>query len=430
MDIRLGEWRTSIVEHLPHWAAAAAASPAQPPSLRGAAGAATACGRAGPLTRPCPPTPLCGPFRSSRRPPGAAAQPQGAWLPLNVPAGEHRQGPGRPGALCGLQRCGGGSVVPALTGRAACKGAGACACGGCQHQEHTCVAQAGCAAQLTPRMRPACTPSFHPWQLAVMRYWNGNRVNVPRTTVMYLSGQRGVTDVVRAGRRCEGVARWLKQSGQGGRASCLPREPAWRCRYCRRRRTQPPRASTLPQGMAWEGVLCDWYQVSPAPLLRSPAMPAAVRGALCTLPGASTPTRSPPAAAAAAVAHGELGLRLHLQPEGRLQVERQPGEGTMGVVGEAPARMHAAGGWRPVPPSAAAPVPNRCPATAPVAAAGQQPRGAHLGPLQLCARWGQLLGCPCVRRTGAGWLAPGESQRLRALEMGGLPCGAHRLGPS
>jgi hypothetical protein len=44
--------------------------------------------------------------------------------------------------------------------------------------------------------------------MAVMRYWNNNRANVPRTTVMYLSGQRGVQDV----------------------------------------------------GMAWEGVLCEWYQ--------------------------------------------------------------------------------------------------------------------------------------------------------------------------
>ena len=33
--------------------------------------------------------------------------------------------------------------------------------------------------------------------MAVMRYWNNNRANVPRTTVMYLSGQRGVQDVVR-----------------------------------------------------------------------------------------------------------------------------------------------------------------------------------------------------------------------------------------
>lgn len=52
------------------------------------------------------------------------------------------------------------------------------------------------------------------------------------------------------------------------------------------------------------------------------------------LPHSSSPTLQPRAPAAAAclcaVARGELGLRLHLQLEGRLQVERQPGKGIGG----------------------------------------------------------------------------------------------------
>jgi len=43
-------------------------------------------------------------------------------------------------------------------------------------------------------------------QRAVMNWWNANRRDVPRTVVMYLSGQRGVKDVVSLLLECSTLA--------------------------------------------------------------------------------------------------------------------------------------------------------------------------------------------------------------------------------
>lgn len=177
--------------------------------------------------------PVGPPLPRSRRPPGAAAQPQGAWLPLHVFAGKRRQGSGRPGALhdaqLGLRCCAGAGGAPAPVETPA--------------PDH---AHASRVLRGRKSIKPARLPPPRPRQLAVMRYWNGNRVNVPRTTVMYLSGQRGVQDVVRAGRQG-------RRTGQ--RAAGVPAP----LHCCRRRWRLPGRAPSRmshPCCRAWHGRAC------------------------------------------------------------------------------------------------------------------------------------------------------------------------------